>query len=202
MKKIKFWISLAFFLSLVFFLVRIYETRAINHVYHNLSYKTIEEIKSASEVKNTYNISTKQRNDKTYYVLQIKGLFYTKDIENLSFKSGKIDIKDIPNYSNKILTVDNLSIVDLTFELNTQPTEITFNNKSIEYTNISTNDFSKVKDNIEKYKQKLADMDYADCNKSIYDLARMFVVMFVAMFLLPLSVILTFITAYDYDKES
>lgn len=69
MKKIKFWISLAFFLSLVFFLARIYETRAINHVYHNLSYKTIEEIKSASEIKNTYNILTKQRNDKTYYVL-------------------------------------------------------------------------------------------------------------------------------------
>lgn len=202
MKKIKFWISLAFFLSLVFFLARIYETRDINHVYHNLSRKTIEEIKSASEVKNTYNISTKQDGNKTYYLLEIKGLFYTKDMENLSFKSNKIDIKDIPNYNDKILTVNNISIVDLTFELNTQPTEITFNNKSIEYTNISIDDFNKVKDNIGEYKQKLADIDYTDCNKFIYDLARMFVIIFVAMFLLPLSVILTFITAYDYDRES
>lgn len=94
-EKIKFWISLAFLLSLVFFLARIYEMRAINHVYHNLSRKTIEEIKSASGIKNTYNISTKQRNDKTYYVLQIKGVFYTKDIENLSFKANKIDIQHI-----------------------------------------------------------------------------------------------------------
>lgn len=119
-------------------------------------------------------------------------------MENLSFKSNKIDIKDIPNYNDKILTVNNISIVDLIFKLDTMSTEVIFNNKSIKDTNISIDDFNKVKDNIEKYKQKLADIDYADCNKSIYDLARMFV----AMFLLSLSVILTFITAYDYDKEN
>ena len=114
-------------------------------------------------------------------------------MENLSFKSNKIDIKDIPNYNDKILTINNISIVDLIFKLDTMPTEVIFNNKSIKDTNISIDDFNKVKDNIEKYKQKLVDIDYADC---------MFVVMFIAMFLLPLSVILTFITAYDYDRES
>ena len=176
--------------------------RAINHVYHNLSYKTIEEIKSASKINNNYNISTKQRNYKTYYVLQIKGVFYTKDIENLSFKANKIDIQHIPSHNDKILTVNNISIVDLTFELNTMPTEVIFNNKSIKDTNISVNDFNKVKDNIEEYSHKLMDMSHTELKKSIYDLARMFVVMFVAMFLLPLSVILTFIVAYDCDKES
>lgn len=175
--------------------------KAENGVYHNLSYKTIEEIKSASEINNTYNILTKQRNDKTYYVLQIKGVFYTKDIENLSFKSNKIDIKDIPDYKDKILTVDNLSIVDLTFKLETQPTEVTFNNKNIRDTNISIYDFNKVKDNIKEYSNKLIDINHIDPIQSFLSLFRMFEVMFVAMILLPLSIILTLITAYDYDKE-
>lgn len=131
MKKIKLCLSVAFLLSVIFLLARIYETRNVNHVYNNLDYKTIEEIKSASKLKNTYNILTKQSENKTYYLLEIKGVFYTKDIENLSFKSNKIDIKDIPDYKDKILTMDNLSIVDLTFKLETQPTEVTFNNKSI-----------------------------------------------------------------------
>lgn len=201
MKKIKLCLSVAFLLSVIFFLARIYEMRAVNGVYHNLSYKTIKEIKSSSKMENTYSISTKQRNDKVYYVLQIKGIFYTKDIENLSFKAGKIDIKDIPNYSDKILTVNNLSIVDLTFKLDTQPTEVTFNNKNIKDTNISINDFNKVKDNIEKYSNKLIDINHTDPIQSFLSLFRMFGIMFVAMILLPLSIILTLIAAYDYDKK-
>ena len=45
MKKIKLCLSVAFFLSVIFLLARIYETKAENKVYHNLSYKTIGEIK-------------------------------------------------------------------------------------------------------------------------------------------------------------
>lgn len=81
------------------------------------------------------------------------------------------------------------------------PTEVTFNNKSIKDTNISVNDFNKVKDNIEEYSHKLMDMSHIELNKSIYDVVRMFVIMFVAIGLLPLSIILTLITACDYDKE-
>lgn len=201
MKKIKLCLSVAFLLSVIFFLARIYEMRAINHVYHNLSYKTIEEIKSASKAENAYSISTKQSENKTYYVLQIKGVFYTKDIENLSFKSNKIDIKDIPDYKDKILTMDNLSIVDLTFKLETQPTEVTFNNKSIKDTNISIKDFNKVKDNIEKYSNKLRDINNTEFDEYFLSLFRMFGVMFVAVGLLPLSIVLTLIAAYDCDKE-
>ena len=200
-KKIKFGLSLAFLLSVIFFLARVYETRAINHVYHNLSYKTIEEIKGASETKNTYNISTEQKNDKVYYNIQIKGLFYTEDIENLSFKAGKIDIKDIPNYNDKILTVDNISIVDLTFKLEIQPTEIIFNNKNIKDTNISINDFNKLKNNIEKHSHKFIDINHTEPNKFFESLFRMFGIMFVVMILLPLSVALTLITACAFDKE-
>jgi hypothetical protein len=113
------------------------------NVYSNLSDKSIEEVKNATEIKNTYNISKEK--DKIYYLVQIKGVFYTKDIENLSFKSNNIDIKTNINYKNKISTIDNISVVDLTFKLDIQPTEITFNNKNIDETNVSKNDLNKVK---------------------------------------------------------
>ena len=201
MKKIKLCLSVAFLLSIIFFLARIYEMRDVNHVYHNLSYKTIEEIKSASKMENTYNISTKYKNDKVYYALQIKGVFYTKDIENLSFKAGKIDIEHIPSHNDKILTVNNLSIVDLTFALNTKPTEVTFNNKSIKDTNISINDFNKVKDNIKEYSNKLIDINHTDINESFFGLFKVFGALFVTFTLLPLGVVFVLIEAYDYDKE-
>lgn len=163
-----------------------------NGVYHNLSYKTIEQIKSASKIENTYSISTKQTENKTYYLLEIKGVFHTEDIENLSFKSNKIDIKGIPNYDDKILTVNNLSIVDLTFTLNTKPTEVTFNNKSIKDTNISIDDFNKVKDNIKEYSDKFTDINHTDINESFVSLFKVFGALLVAMILLPLSVVLVF----------
>lgn len=117
-----------------------------SNVYSNLSNESIEEVKNATEIKNTYNISTEK--DKIYYLVQIKGVFYTKDIENLSFKSNNIDIKtniNYKDYKDKISTIDDISVVDLTFKLDIQPTEITFNNKNIDETNVSKNDLNKVK---------------------------------------------------------
>lgn len=202
MKKIKLCLSVAFFLSVIFLLARIYETKAENKVYHNLSYETIGEIKSASKIENTYSISTKQSENKTYYLLEIKGVFYTEDIENLSFKANKIDIKDIPDYKDKILTVDNLSIVDLTFKLETKPTEVIFNNKNIKDTNISIDDFNEVKDNIKEYSNKLIDAIHTDIDESFLGLFKVFSALFVAMALLPLSITLVLITAFDCDKEN
>ena len=119
-----------------------------SNVYSNLSNESIEEVKNATEIKNTYNISTEKEKDKIYYLVQIKGVFYTKDIENLSFKSNNIDIKkniNYKDYKDKISTIDDISIVDLTFKLDIQPTEIAFNNKNIDETNVPKDNLNKVK---------------------------------------------------------
>lgn len=119
-----------------------------SNVYSNLSNESIEEVKNATEIKNTYNISTEKEKDKIYYLVQIKGVFYTKNIENLSFKSNNIDIKtniNYKDYKDKILTIDDISVVDLTFKLDIQPTEITFNNKNIDETNVPKDNLNKVK---------------------------------------------------------
>lgn len=202
MKEIKFWISLISSIILVCFIVGIVKMKNANHVYDSLKYETIEEIKGVYEVKNTYNISTKQERDKIYYLLQIKGVFYTTDIENLSFKSNKIDIKDIPNHNNKILTVNNISIVNLIFKFNTQPTEVIFNNKSIEDTNVSVKDFNKVKNNIDKYEDEFINIKHTEHKKYVHSFIKIVGIMLIAMFLLPLSIISTLITACDCDMES
>lgn len=119
-----------------------------SNVYSNLSNESIEEVKNATEIKNTYNISTEKDKDMIYYLVQIKGVFYTKDIENLSFKSNNIDIKtniNYKDYKDKISTIDDISVVDLTFKLDIQPTEITFNNKNIDETNVPKDNLNKVK---------------------------------------------------------
>lgn len=202
MKEIKFWISLISSIILVCFIVGIVEMKNVNHVYDSLKYETIEEIKGVYEVKNTYNISTKQERDKIYYLLQIKGVFYTADIENLSFKSNKIDIKDIPNHNNKILTVNNVSIVNLIFKFNTQPTEVIFNNKSIEDTNVSVKDFNKVKNNIDKYEDEFINIKQTEHKKYVHSFIKIVGIMLIAIFLLSLSIISTLITACDCDMES
>lgn len=116
-----------------------------HNVYSNLNNKAIEEVKNTNEIKNTCNISLGKDANQTYYAVQIKGMFYNKDIENLTFKSHNINIQTKVDYENIIATIDDISIVDLTFKLNIQPTEVTFNNKNIDETNISKDDLNKIK---------------------------------------------------------
>lgn len=194
-------ILLAVVLGIIFYLARIIINAPENYVHHNLSYKTIKEIKDATKPKNTYSIKTGQDGSKTYYLLEVKGIFHTEDIENLSFKSDDIPIENIPNYKDKILTVNNLSIVDLTFYLNTKPTKVTFNNKKIRDTNISIDDFNKVKDNIEKYKHKLIDVEDAERRQSIFNIFRFTTVMTIGPFLLPVGILCLFFTLSGYGRE-
>lgn len=183
---------------MIFYLGKIYINRPKNYVYHNLSYKTMKDV---TKLKNTYSISTEQDGNKTYYLLEIKGIFHTEDIENLSFKSDDIDIENIPNYRDKILTVDNLSIVDLTFKLNTKPTKVTFNNKSIGDTNISIDDFNKVKDNMAKYKNKLIDVEDTERMKSIFGIFKFINIMVIVLLLFPVSALCLFFTYSQYERE-
>lgn len=145
---IRFWISLIGIVISILLLNRMDIKYNNPNVYSNLSNKSIEEIKNATEIKNTYNISLEKDKGKVYYLVQIKGVFYTKDIENLSFKSSNIDIKtniNYKDYKDKISTIDDISVVDLTFKLDIQPTEITFNNKNIDETNVPKDNLNKVK---------------------------------------------------------
>ena len=201
MYRLSFLLLLIIVLSMIFYLARIIINAPENYVHHNLSYKTIKEIKDTTKPKNTYSIKAEQDGNKTYYLLEIKGIFHTEDIENLSFKSDDDVIENIPNYKDKILTVNNLSIVDLTFYLNTKPTKVTFNNKKIRDTNISIDDFNKVKDNIEKYKHKLADIEDVEFKQSIFGIFRFTVVMIIALFLLPVGILCLFFTLSGYGRE-
>ena len=145
---LKFWMSVIGIVISILLLNKMDIKHTNPNVYSNLNNKAIEEVKNADEIKNTYNISIEKDEKRTYYSVQIKGVFYTKDIENLSFKSNNIDIKtniEYKDYKDKISTIDDISIVDLTFKLDIQPTEITFNNKNIDETNISKDDLNKVK---------------------------------------------------------
>ena len=145
---LKFWVSVIGIIISIVLLNRM-DIKCNNHnVYSNLSNKVIEEIKNATEIKNAYNISLEKDEKQTYYSVQIKGVFYTKDIETLSFKSSNIDIKtniNYKDYKDKISTINDISVVDLTFKLDIHPTEITFNNKNINETNVSKDDLNKVK---------------------------------------------------------
>ena len=201
MYRLSILILLIIVLSMIFYLARIIINAPRNYVRHNLSYKTMKKIENATRLKNTYSIKAEQDGNKTYYLLEIKGIFHTEDIENLSFKSDDIPIKNIPNYKDKILTVNNLSIVDLTFALNTKPTKVTFNNKNIRDTNISIDDFNKVKDNIKKYKNKLIDVEDAERRQSIFNIFRFTTVMTIGLFLLPVGILCLFFTLSEYGRE-
>lgn len=146
--KLRFWMPIIGIIISIILLNKI-DIKHTNHdIYSNLNNKATEEVKNATEIKNTYNISLEKDEKRTYYLVQIKGVFYTKDIENLSFKSNNIDIKtniEYKDYKDKISTINDISIVDLTFKLDIQPTEITFNNKNIDETNISKDDLNKIK---------------------------------------------------------
>lgn len=202
MYKLSILILLAIVLSMIFYLARIIINAPRNYVHHNLSYKTIKKIENATSLKNTYSIKAEQDGNKTYYLLEIKGIFHTEDIENLSLKSDDEVIENIPNYNDKILTINNLSIVDLTFYLNTKPTKVTFNNKKIRDTNISIDDFNKVKDNIEKYKYKLIDIEDVERRQSIFDIFRFTTVMTIGLFLLPVGILCLFFSLSEYGREN
>lgn len=201
MHRLSILILLAVVLSMIFYLARTFINAPRNYVNHNLSYKTMKKIENATSLKNTYSIKAEQDGNKTYYLLEVKGIFHTEDIENLSFKSDDIPIKNIPNYKDKILTVNNLSIVDLTFYLNTKPTKVTFNNKKIRDTNISIDDFNKVKDNIEKYKHKLIDTEDVERRQSIFNIFRFTTVMTIGLFLLPVGILCLFFSLSEYGRE-
>lgn len=150
--KLRFWMSIIGIIISILLLNKMDIKHTNPNVYSNLNNKAIEEVKNANEIKNTYNILIEKDGKQTYYSVQIKGVFYTKNIENLSFKANNIDIKtniEYKDYKDKISTIDDISIVDLTFKLDIQPTEITFSNKNIDETNISKDDLNKVKSKIE-----------------------------------------------------
>lgn len=203
MYRLSLLLLLIIVLSMIFYLARIIINAPRNYVNHNLSYKTMKKIENATSLKNTYSIKAEQDGNKTYYLLEVKGIFHTEDIENLSLKSDDDVIENIPNYENKILTINNLSIVDLTFTftLNTKLTEVTFNNKNIKDTNISIDDFNKVKDDIKKYKHKLADIEDVEFKQSIFGIFRFTTVMTIALFLLPVGILCLFFSLSEYGRE-
>ena len=143
--KLSFCMSIIGIIISILILTRMNVKKNNHNVYSNLNNKAIEKIKNANEIKNTCNISLGKDANQTYYAVQIKGMFYNKDIENLTFKSHDINIQTKVNYENIIATIDDISIVDLTFKLNIQPTKVTFNNKNIDETNISKDDLNKIK---------------------------------------------------------